>query len=70
MTHLITSLTMALAISLGGRDVDQAGISYCLHLAFPLFLSLQRWESCTLLSLSLPPKLSAGDVFPIDSSHI
>lgn len=33
--HLITSLTMALAISLGGRDVDQAGISYCLHLAFP-----------------------------------
>lgn len=72
MTDLITILTLALAIPLVGRDGDQAGINYCLHLAFPPLPIVYRGGSASPCSAfhSLPPKLPAGDVFPIDSSHI
>jgi len=73
VTALVTILTLALAILLGGRDGDQAGINYYPHLTFPPCLPIvYRGRSVLPCSpfLSLPPELPASDVFPIDSSRI
>lgn len=71
VTTLIAVLTLALAIPLGGRNGDQAGINYCLHLAFPHLPIVYRGRSILpcLPFLSLPPEPPAGDVSPSDSSH-
>lgn len=75
-TQTVTALilTLALAIPLGGRDGDQTQINYCPHLTFPpppLAIVYRGRSALPCLSfLSLPPKLLAGNVFPIDDSHI